>query len=108
MLVAPQDATLEQWLDIARAAYADRRTVGFSYDDAGYGSPSPEVVVNPLASCTAVLYNIPPARQAEFRAWYARHYPGTAVEFRATGGPAAEIPEGALGVDISQWQARQV
>lgn len=82
MRVLPQEATLEQFLAAVQDAYANRETVGFSYDDAGYGAPSTNVAIRPLASTTAVLYGIPPARQAEFRAWYAAHYPGTLVEFR--------------------------
>ena len=35
--VAPQDATLAQWLAMAEQAYKDRRSAGFSYDDAGVG-----------------------------------------------------------------------
>lgn len=106
MLVVPQDATLEQWLDVCRDAYANRRTVGFSYDDAGYGAPSDKVTIKPLSGCTAVLYRIPAARRAEFLAWYATHYPGTVVQFAES--VTTGLEEGALGVDISQWQARQV
>lgn len=84
MHVLPQTATLEELLAVARQAYATRSTIGFSYDDAGYGAPSPGATIGPLESCTAVLYGIPAASRQVFVDWYAAHYPGTAVEFATT------------------------
>jgi hypothetical protein len=72
-LTVPQEATLAEWLAVCREAYAQKQTVGFSYDDAGLGA---------LAEKTAVLYGIPPQNQQEFRDWYAAHYPGTRLIFR--------------------------
>lgn len=76
-LVAPPDATLEQWLAICRKAYGLKQTVGFSYDDAGCGD---------LARKTAILYDIPQEKWTDYMDWYAKHYPQTNVTFR-------EIPE---------------
>lgn len=72
-LVAPPDATIEQWLAICRQAYGLRQTVGFSYDDAGIGD---------LARKTAILYDIPQEKWPEYMDWYAEHYPHTNVAFR--------------------------
>jgi len=78
MFVAPQDSSLEDWLAICKAAYAGRRSVGFSHDDGGIGA---------LDNKTAVLYGIALEKHAEFLDWYAEHYLGTAVQFENT--PAA-------------------
>ena len=83
VFVAPQEADRAAWLAICEAAYANRRSVGFSYDDAGIGA---------LSKKTAVLYGIPLERQAEFLAWYETYYPGTAVLFENTPPPAAGDP----------------
>lgn len=71
--LAPQNATEEEWLELCRLAYAERRTVGFSADDAGIGD---------LSDKTAVIYNLPVADEAAYRAFYDTHYPGTSLEFR--------------------------
>lgn len=78
-LVVPQDVTEARWLEICKEAYAQRNTVAFSYDDAGH-APG-------VSSNTAVLYDIPQEKQQEFLAWYAEHYPETAVEFRGGSDP---------------------
>lgn len=49
-------------------------TVGLSFDDAGIGWQC-------LKSVTAVLWEIPEAKQAEFVDWYATHYGETVVQF---------------------------
>lgn len=67
----PQNATEAQWLEICRQAFAEKRTVGFSYDDAGIGA---------LNDKTTVLFGI--ENQQEFIDWFAEHYPGTVLEFR--------------------------
>lgn len=67
----PQNVTESQWLEICRQAFTEKRTVGFSYDDAGIGA---------LNEKTAVLYGI--TNQAEFIAWFNENYPGTKLEFR--------------------------
>ena len=71
--VVPQDATLARYLEVAQQAYAGRKTLAFSYDDAGH---APGVNSN-----TAVLYDIPADKQQEFVDWYAEHYPATTVIF---------------------------
>ena len=59
MLVLPQDATPAQLSEILAAAYPNRRTFGFSHDDA--------VALNG----TAVLYNIPDVQKELYLDWYA-------------------------------------
>ena len=71
--VVPQSITLERYLEICEQAFNGRKTVAFSYDDAGH-APG-------VSSNTVVLYDIPAARHQEFIDWYATHYPGTAVFF---------------------------
>jgi murein DD-endopeptidase MepM/ murein hydrolase activator NlpD len=95
-LVAPPDATLEEWLELAKVAYAKRTTMGGSYDDAGVGA---------LTDKTAVLYDILPERQQEFRDWYAQHYPGTKVEFAALRPSAPEPPVSVTPAEfaLSHW-----
>lgn len=73
VIVVPQDASEALWEHVCAEAYANKQTVGFSYDDAGIGK---------LSKKTAVLYNIPVSQQGEFIDWYARNYPGTQVVFR--------------------------
>jgi murein DD-endopeptidase MepM/ murein hydrolase activator NlpD len=80
-LVAPQDATLAEWIAICEAAFPGRNSVTFSYDDAGH---APGVTSN-----TAVLHGIPVELQQLFIDWYAGHYPGTAVEFADEPAPPA-------------------
>lgn len=74
----PQDTPLETFLAAAELAWAAKRTIGFSYDDAGLGD---------LARRTAVLFNIPVAQRGTFADWYHAHYPGVLVEFRDTAVP---------------------
>lgn len=69
----PHETELNTFLDICRQAYTLRRTVGFSYDDAGVGA---------LDEKTVVLYGITPEKHGEFIDWYQQHYPGTVIEFR--------------------------
>lgn len=71
--VAPQDVDEATWLELARQAFVEKRTIGFSYDDAGIGA---------LASKTAVLYGIAPSDRGTFADWFWRHYPTARVEFR--------------------------
>jgi len=68
----PQDISLELYLKLAEQAWAERRTLGFSYDDAGMGD---------LNTRTAVLFNLPEGEQARFRSWFDLHYPGVSVSF---------------------------
>jgi hypothetical protein len=74
-LVAPQDASLEEWLAICRQAYTYKETVGFSYDDAGIGA---------LDRKTAYLFDIPASKRSEFLAWFEEYYPETNISFRDT------------------------
>ncbi len=76
-LVAAQGTSMEAWLAICRQAFALKQTVGFSYDDAGLGA---------LDRKSAVLYDIPPSKRAEFLAWYEKHYPNTNISFRDSPG----------------------
>ena len=71
--VLPQDVAPAVYMKVAAQALAQKRTLGFSYDDAGLGA---------LADKTAVLYGIPHAEQQRFTEWYAAHYPCTTVVFR--------------------------
>lgn len=97
-LVAPGTFTLEQWLELAKVAYKDRRGMGFSYDDAGLGD---------LDRKEAILYGIPPAERPAFVSWYAAHYPGTTVTFAELAGTvAAENKRPIFGIDVSHWQTQ--
>ena len=71
--VVPQSITLERYLEICEQAFAGRKTLAFSYDDAGH-APG-------VSSNTAVLYDIPADKEQAFIDWYAEHYPETAVIF---------------------------
>ena len=72
MLVLPQGATLDQLDEVMREAYPQRRTFGFSHDDAA------------ALNGTAVLYNIPDDERENYVAWYEEHNPHVRVEFRYT------------------------
>jgi hypothetical protein len=72
-LVAPQDASMEEWLAICRQAYQYKQTVGFSYDDAGIGA---------LDRKAAFLYDIPSDKRTEYLDWFKEHYPNTNITFR--------------------------
>jgi hypothetical protein len=72
-LVAPQESSMDEWLDICRKAFERKQTVGFSYDDAGVGA---------LDRKTAILYDIPREKRMAYLAWYERYYPDTKVFFR--------------------------
>lgn len=82
--VVPQDATLAEFLAICEAAYPNRRTVGFSHDDAGIGD---------LDDKTAVLYGITTELHQIYLDWYDAWYPGTAVVFRDSPDGQPEPPE---------------
>jgi len=69
-------ATQAQVEAIADLGYAARRTIGFSYDDAGIGDLNVrKVVVWGTEFDRTVLLN-----------WYAQHYGGVSVEFRSIPG----------------------
>lgn len=76
-----QSATEQQWLDICRLAYANKRTVGFSADDAGIGE---------LYDKTADLIGYAENDHQVMRDWYATNYPGTNVVF--TSMPNDNVP----------------
>lgn len=67
----PQETTLERWLEVCREAFDNKRTVGFSYDDAGIGA---------LDDKHAIIYDV--TDEQLFVDWYNEHYPGTQLEFR--------------------------
>jgi hypothetical protein len=71
--VIPPGYTIEEAHAVLDEAWADRNTVGFSYDDAGIGN---------LDRRTAILYGVPPGEEQQaMTAWYEEHYTGTVVEF---------------------------
>ena len=72
MLVLPQTATPEQLHEVLTLAFPNRRTFGFSHDDAGH------------LNGTAVLYNIPDDEERAYLDFYAVRYPDVAVEFAYT------------------------
>jgi hypothetical protein len=86
--VAKPSTTLQQWLAMAEEAYPERRSITFSYDDAGVGD---------LDRRTAVLVGLDTAQEREtYTSWYETHYPGVTLEFRDF--PQPETP---LIVDIT-------
>ena len=72
MLVLPQTATLEQVNEVFTLAYPNRRTFGFSHDDAGH------------LNGTAILYNIPDDNKQAYLDFYATRYPAVVVKFAYT------------------------
>jgi len=72
MLVLPQTATPKQLQEIFTLAYPNRRTFGFSHDDAGH------------LNGTAVLYNIPDEERFDYLHFYTTYYPAVTVEFAYT------------------------
>lgn len=77
----PQNATLDQFVQVCRVAYPKRQTVGFSADDAGIGN---------LEDKTVVLWGILAKDQPAYQSFFEQHYPGTKLEFRAFGSDAVE------------------
>ncbi|MCA9872477.1 MAG: hypothetical protein KC441_02450 [Anaerolineales bacterium] len=69
----PQNIPQTLYLKLAEQAWAEKRTLGFSYDDAGIGD---------LEQRTAVLFNIPDGEHERYRQWFDLHYPGTKVTFQ--------------------------
>lgn len=82
--------TPAQAVDIFIEHLPDRRTVGYSADDAGLGAGC-------LAERKIVAYGVPVTEQQAYLAFWAEHYPGAIVEF--TG-----LAEGTMIIDISHWQ----
>lgn len=78
-------------LDIFRANFDDKRTFGFSADDAGLG-------VNCLPERNIVAYGVPAAEQLTYLTFWEEHYPGAAIQF------VNLSQEGDLWIDISYWQ----
>ncbi len=72
MLVLPQTATPDQLHEVLTLAFPDRRTFGFSHDDAGN------------LNGTAVLYNIPDEERTAYLGFYAARYPTVVVKFAYT------------------------
>lgn len=72
MLVLPQDATFEQLTEVMQAAYPNRRTFGFSHDDAA------------VLNGTAVLYNVPDDEKQRYVDWYQAKNPNIRLEFQYT------------------------
>ena len=61
-----QNASIDTFTSVAREAFEDRSTVGFSYDDAGIGD---------LDSRTVILHG----QHEGAEDWFAKHYPGVTV-----------------------------
>ena len=57
---------------VFRAGLAQRRTTGFSFDDAAVGD---------LDNRTVIVFGCPAGEEANFRNFYATHYPGVKVAF---------------------------
>jgi hypothetical protein len=83
VLVIPPTYSLAQAHSVLDAAWANKRTIGFSYDDAGIGD---------LDGRTARLYGIAEDKRQEFIDWYDTHYPGVVVEF-------ADLPDEGLEIN---------
>ena len=94
-LVVPQDTSLPDWLDVCQVAYANKQTIGFSYDDAGIGD---------LDKKNAVLYGVDDDKRGTMAEWFFTHYPTTTIEFVPF--PQHNLPEPSQGViiDVSHWQ----
>jgi len=71
--VIPQDATPERAAGIFQKGFEQKRTVGFSYDDAGMSWGVGDKV--------AILYDIPIDARENFATWYAFHYPHAQIQF---------------------------
>jgi hypothetical protein len=70
--VVHSQASLAQFRGVASSGYSGRKTVGFSYDDAGIGD---------LNQRTVVVWGGEFPQQT-LRDWYNQYYPGVAVSFR--------------------------
>jgi len=75
VIVPSSDISLNEYLDLARLAFNEKGTIGFSYDDAGIGCG--------LSSKTAILYGISEENEQTFLDWYNQYYPSTIVRFRS-------------------------
>jgi hypothetical protein len=74
MYVLPATVSKARFNEITTLAYEnDKRSVSFSYDDAGIGDG--------LRSKTAILVDIPDSQHAAFDAFYHQWYPDTKVEY---------------------------
>ena len=71
-VVLPESISLSDAMAIFAANYPQRRSVIYSYDDAGQGD---------LSDVTAELKSLPEERHAESTEWYTRNYPGVKVIF---------------------------
>lgn len=74
--VVDSRATRAEFAEVARLAFANKNTVGFSYDDAGIGD---------LDARTIVVWGDEHDRSVLLD-WYRDHYGGASVEFRALPG----------------------
>lgn len=81
--VIPQDATPDQIKVVMDAAYPNRQTIGFSYDDAGIGD---------LDDRTAILWDIAEANRPSYSSFFSTYYPGVKVAFRSTASPVVPPP----------------
>ncbi len=79
-----QNASIYDFVAVAREAYEDRSTVGFSYDDAGIGDLEERVVV---------LHGKHPGRIEE---WFKDNYPGVVVSGCHKCVPVAPEPSGGV------------
>ena len=84
--VLHEDLSDAQAVAVFRLGFSNRRTTGWSYDDAGIGD---------LDSRTVEIYGAPYEERAVFLAWYAEYYPGVNVLFR----PAPDVEPDAFWLD---------
>lgn len=87
-------SSIERAVEIFRQRWEiAKESCGGSYDDAGIGA---------LTNITANLWDIPPADQAEFQAFYDKFYPNVSVRFM----PEDVIPPGPIGDSLIGLHAR--
>jgi len=100
--VLPQNATLEQAVDVLKATYPQRQTIGFSSDDAGIGDLDSRSIVEWMRSA---------AEQPDYADFYARYYPGIALRFKPLPGtppgdfeqPGGEFLTLHLQTEVTGW-----
>ena len=102
----PQDATMEEFMQTATAAFASRATIGFSADDAGIGDLDSKRVI--LVDTSKYRPDKPPLKKNKSRhpagmpEWFAKHYPG--VDVMTDTAPAPPVaPEPPVSVTGALW-----
>lgn len=98
--VLPPNASMARWKEVLLTAYANRETIGGSYDDAGIGN---------LADKTAVCWDVAKAAQGGIVDFFRVHYPGTKVIFAGVdsdpttgiGNPPIHTPRGRYRIGVN-------